>query len=315
MIFNCLKENRIVNENGRRIYNSPAVFLVLYRHRADVLEDQVAPDGVSGVLVAAVAVFVLLEEGFSVRGEGNEAAGGELVESITFHGVDDSLRVPHLLAGVAVEELVGPLDRVEVCPVHIADDSFRAVIQRVSYFSRGKDDVHVLWPELEELEGEVDGGLEVVVRFNGIVEDTAHCVKGADLLSDEFYAGEVGVFIGAGLEEAGEGGYKADGGDGDGFIRGLGQELAVEFVGFRVGAGVSNGALEHRLCLCGAGVWEVVVGDEDVRVRDAAGFQADRDVGISVEVVHYVCNVCVGTVHAVHNDADQVAAFHIHIAV
>ena len=97
-------------------------------HGADVLEDQVAPDGVAGVLVAAVAVFVFLEEGFSVRGEGYEAARGELVESITFNGVDDGLRVPHLLAGIAIEELVGPLDRVEVCPVHIADDSFRAVI-------------------------------------------------------------------------------------------------------------------------------------------------------------------------------------------
>ena len=58
-----------------------------------------------------------------------------------------------------------------------------------------------------------------------------------------------------------------------------------------------------------------MVGNEDVRVRDAAGFQADRDVGVAVEVVHYVCNVCVGAVHAVHYDADQVAAFHIHIAV
>ena len=58
-----------------------------------------------------------------------------------------------------------------------------------------------------------------------------------------------------------------------------------------------------------------MVGDKDVRVRDAAGFQADRDVWISVEVVHYVCNVCVGAVHAVHYDADQVTAFHIHIPV
>ena len=284
-------------------------------HGADVLEDQVAPDGVAGVLEAAVAVFVLFEDGFTVRGEGYEAARGEFVEGIAFNGVDDGLRVPHLLAGIAVKELVCPLDRVEVCPVHIADDSFRAVIQRVSDLAWGEDNVHVFWPELEELEGEVDGGFEVVVRFNGIAEDTAHGVKGADLLSDEVYAGEVGVFIGAGLEEAGEGGYEADGGDGDGFIRGFGQELAVELVGFREGAGVSNGAREHRLGICGAGVREVVVGDEDVRVRDAVGFQAYRDVRIAVEVVHYVCNVCVGASHTVHYDADQVAALHIHIAV
>ena len=53
-------------------------------------------------------------------------------------GVVDRMRVPHLLACVAVPVLVGPLDRVEVCPVHIADDSFRVVIQRVTDFVRVK---------------------------------------------------------------------------------------------------------------------------------------------------------------------------------
>ena len=80
------------------------------------------------------------------------------------------------MAGVAVEVLVGPLDRVEVCPAHIADDGLRTVIQRVADFTRGEDDVHILRPEFEELEGEIDGGLEVVVRLNGIAEDTAHSV-------------------------------------------------------------------------------------------------------------------------------------------
>ncbi len=284
-------------------------------HGADVLEDQVAPDGVARVLVAAVAVRVCFEKGFSVRGEGDKAAWRQFVEGIAFNGVDDGLRVPHLLASVAVKVLVSPLDRVKVCPAHIADYSLGTVIKRVTDFARGEDDVHILWPEFEELEGELDGGFEVVVRFNGIAEDAAHSIDGVDFLPDELYAGEVGVFIGAGLEESCQGGYKADGGDGDGFVRGFCKELAVEFVGFRVGAGVSNGALEHRLGVCGAGVREVVVGDENVRVRDAFGFQADRDVGIAVEVVHYVCNVCVGTSHAVHDYADQVAAFHIHIAV
>ena len=65
---------------------------------------------------------------------------------------------------------------MEVCPAHIADDGFRTVIQWVTDFARGEDDVNILWPEFEELEGEVDGGLEVVVRFNGIAEDTSHGV-------------------------------------------------------------------------------------------------------------------------------------------
>ena len=150
--------------------------LVLDGHCADILENQVAPGFVAWVLVAAVAVRISFEKGFSVRGEGDETAWRQLVEGIAFNGVDDGLRVPHLLAGIAVEVLVGPLDRVEVCPAHIADDSLRTVIQRVTDFTRGEDDVHILWPEFEELEGEVDGGLEVVVRLNGIAEDTAHGV-------------------------------------------------------------------------------------------------------------------------------------------
>ena len=71
-------------------------------HCADILENQVAPGFVAWVLVAAVAVRISFEQGFSVRGEGDKAAWGQLVEGIAFNGVDDGLRVPHLLAGVAV---------------------------------------------------------------------------------------------------------------------------------------------------------------------------------------------------------------------
>lgn len=45
-------------------------------HCADILENQVAPGFVAWVLVAAVAVRISFEEGFTVRGEGDETAWG-----------------------------------------------------------------------------------------------------------------------------------------------------------------------------------------------------------------------------------------------
>ena len=82
-----------------------------------------------------------------------------------------------------------------------------------------------------------------------------------------------------------------------------------------VGADISHGALEHRDAVTRAGVWEIMVCDENVRVLNALGFKADRNVRIAIEVVHYINDVCVGPSHAVHDHADKVAALHIHIPV
>lgn len=82
-----------------------------------------------------------------------------------------------------------------------------------------------------------------------------------------------------------------------------------------VGADISHGALEHRDAVTRAGVWEIMVGYENVRVLNALGFKADRNVRIAVEVVHDINDVCVGPSHTVHDHADQVASLHIHIAV
>ena len=58
-----------------------------------------------------------------------------------------------------------------------------------------------------------------------------------------------------------------------------------------------------------------MVSDEHVRILDAPGLQADGNVGIAVEVVEHIHDVGIGLAHPVHNDADEVAALHVHIAV
>lgn len=58
-----------------------------------------------------------------------------------------------------------------------------------------------------------------------------------------------------------------------------------------------------------------MVRDEDARVFHSALFQADRDVRVTIVVVHHVNRVCVGSVHAVNYYSQQGAALHVHITV
>ena len=47
----------------------------------------------------------------------------------------------------------------------------------------------------------------------------------------------------------------------------------------------------------------------------AVGFQADGNVGIAVVEVHRIDDVGVGLTHPVHDDAEQLATLHFHVAV
>ena len=289
---------------------------MLYRHQADVFEDIIRPAFRARILVAGVAVRVLLEDCLAGRGEGYEASRGELVEDlVAFNGVDDGKRIPHLLELVFLEELVDPFDRVGICPVEVGDDFSGAIIQRITNFTRREDKVYIFGKKLEELEGITYGGGEVVVVLEGIAEDSAHHIDVFDLLGNEVNSVKWGVFIRAGLQEAGKAGDKANRSNGNGLVRLGGKYLAVEFVAVEIITIITNGALEERLAICGAGVGHVVIRDENARIFYSILFQADRDIWITVVIVHDIHGICVGTVHTVNDYPQKGAALHIHITV
>ncbi len=202
-----------------------------------------------------------------------------------------------------------------ICPVEVGDDFSGAIVQRITNFTRREDKVYILGKKLEELEGITYGGGEVVVMLEGIAEDSAHHIDVFDLFGNKVNSVERGVFIRAGLQEAGKAGDKADGSNGHGLVRLGGKYLAVEFVTVEVVSIITNGTLEERLAICGAGVGHVVIRDEDARIFYSTLFQADRDIWIAVVVVHDIHRIGVGTVHTVNDNPQQGAALHIHITV
>ena len=95
----------------------------------------------------------------------------------------------------------------------------------------------------------------------------------------------------------------------------LGEKLAVEFVALRVLVFALVCLLEQFLSVLGAGICDIVVGDEHTGILDPGSLKADRNVGIAVEIVHHVHRIGIGRSHAVHNDAQEGAALHVHVAV
>ena len=95
-------------------------------------------------------------------------------------------------------------------PVEVGDDFSGAIIQRITNFTRREDKVYILGKKLEELEGITYGGSEVVVVLEGIAEDSAHHIYVFNLLGDKVNSIKRGVFIRAGLQEAGKAGDKTD---------------------------------------------------------------------------------------------------------
>ena len=173
----------------------------------------------------------MLEDGFAGWGEGDKATRRKFVEDlVAFNGVDDGKRIPHLLELVFLEELVDPFDRMGICPVEVGDHFCGAIVQRITNFTRREDKVYILGKKLEELKGITDGGGEVVVVLEGIAEDSAHHIDVFDLLGNEVNSIKRGVFIRAGLQEAGKAGDKTDGSYGNGLVWLGGKYLAVEFV-------------------------------------------------------------------------------------
>ena len=93
------------------------------------------------------------------------------------------------------------------------------------------------------------------------------------------------------------------------------EKLAVEFVAFGIFVLDLVGLLEHRFRILGAGVSDIMVGDEYLRILDTSPLETDRNIRIAIEVVQHIDSVGIGGAHTVNHNSEEGAALHVHVAV
>ena len=252
---------------------------------ADIHQFCLGEIGVARHLIACIAVGVLLEQHerlLSLVNKADIATWRQYVLIITEDGVDQTVGVPHALAGVASVVGVDRLDGVLFGVRQVNKDILGRIVHEVANVAGRHDYVDIVGQLVIE-NGRLLRGSTHVVSTEAVarLESSRLDVYSLDLLAKQVHTVQRRKLVGSRLEQFGNGCDKADGNDDHRLILGLTEELAVEAVAIHEIV-VGHRALVQRVTLCVLEVTDAVVGDEAAGILHTVPLQSDRNLGVAI---------------------------------